>query len=246
MIKIIFVRHGQSTENVAINNGTEYDHTNIKLTKLGKKQARQTGKYLNKIFGKFDIIYTSPIERCIETTNLIYEQLDLTDCEIKIENKIIEIGAVYHPFDGLSKTEINKLINTKYKAQDNLMKQVDNEKNPFDRYALLEKFEKTFAKLKIEPNLHEAIESLKIFFNQLKKSKHKQILVVTHGGIISTIQKMILGVDPEYPKLSISTGPFSDLNELIGNCCCMCVGIINNELKLVYPANTKHLKEKSK
>ena len=49
MKKIIFVRHGQSTENKASIDNKSYDPNTIKLTDEGKKQAMITGKYLYKV-----------------------------------------------------------------------------------------------------------------------------------------------------------------------------------------------------
>jgi broad specificity phosphatase PhoE len=63
-INIIFVRHGQSTQNLALELDQEYDRDNIVLTRLGIKQAEKTGKYINEIYGKIDMIYLSPIKRC--------------------------------------------------------------------------------------------------------------------------------------------------------------------------------------
>lgn len=42
MIKIIFIRHGESNENVAMEDGKSYDKNNINLTKQGKIQAEKT------------------------------------------------------------------------------------------------------------------------------------------------------------------------------------------------------------
>jgi broad specificity phosphatase PhoE len=67
MKRIIFVRHGESTQNKDYRDNKSYDKNNIKLTELGEKQAMITGKYLYKIFGKFDKVYSSPATRCIET-----------------------------------------------------------------------------------------------------------------------------------------------------------------------------------
>ena len=58
IMEIIFVRHGESTQNEAYKNNEEYDVNNIVLTKLGTKQANKTGKYLN-IYGKYDAIFSS-------------------------------------------------------------------------------------------------------------------------------------------------------------------------------------------
>lgn len=70
MKRIIFVRHGESTENKASTDNKSYDPNNIKLTELGEKQAMITGKYLYKVFGKFDKVYSSPATRCKETANM--------------------------------------------------------------------------------------------------------------------------------------------------------------------------------
>jgi broad specificity phosphatase PhoE len=40
--RIIFVRHGESTENIASKEGKKYDKNNIVLTENGKKQAKKT------------------------------------------------------------------------------------------------------------------------------------------------------------------------------------------------------------
>ena len=40
--KIIFVRHGESTENKAIKDGKSYDKNNIVITDKGKNQAIKT------------------------------------------------------------------------------------------------------------------------------------------------------------------------------------------------------------
>ena len=70
-MEIIFVRHGESFQNIS--NLAESDDDD-KLTDNGMRQAEITGKYLNKIYGKFDIIYSSPKNRCISTANIIKKE----------------------------------------------------------------------------------------------------------------------------------------------------------------------------
>ena len=55
MKKIIFVRHGESTENLANKKVEKYDESKIVLTKDGIKQVKVTGKYLHKTFKKTNI-----------------------------------------------------------------------------------------------------------------------------------------------------------------------------------------------
>ncbi len=71
-MEIIFVRHGESVANVANEKGKSYDADNIHLTQKGIEQAKKTGEYINKVFGKMDIVIMSPMLRCAETTELIF------------------------------------------------------------------------------------------------------------------------------------------------------------------------------
>jgi broad specificity phosphatase PhoE len=66
-MEILFIRHGESTENIAMKNNKEYDTNNIVLTNKGIAQAKATAKYIKKVFGKIDCIYHSPVYRCQQT-----------------------------------------------------------------------------------------------------------------------------------------------------------------------------------
>lgn len=113
MKRIIFVRHGESTENKASTDNKSYDPNNIKLTELGEKQAQITGKYLYKVFGKFDKVYSSPATRCIETANMtlrvnlllrnniIMEEINYKK-KLDIDELLVEVGYNHNNLDGLS------------------------------------------------------------------------------------------------------------------------------------------------
>lgn len=68
MTTIYFVRHGQ-TENP--NNIIYGRMPGFPLNKLGQEQSKKAGTYLASF--KITHIYTSPLERCFETANLISE-----------------------------------------------------------------------------------------------------------------------------------------------------------------------------
>jgi CTP-dependent riboflavin kinase len=77
---------------------------------------------------------------------------------------------------------------------------------------------------------------------KLKTTKDKKILVVTHGGIIDIIQRILCNIESKIIKnYYISTKPFTDRNEIMGNCTCFYVGLENNKFHLVMPPNTYHL-----
>lgn len=65
-MKLILLRHGESEENkLELLQGL----TPGKLTDLGSRQAELLGKWLKD--EKLDIIYSSPIERCVQTTKIV-------------------------------------------------------------------------------------------------------------------------------------------------------------------------------
>jgi broad specificity phosphatase PhoE len=242
-VKIIFVRHGESTENIALEKGKSYDPDNIVLTDLGIEQATKTGKYLTKTFGKFDKVFSSPVTRCVQTSNLIMEQIGFPPESIKIDDLLVEIGFHNDNSIGLSKDQKEKFLKKNNKIL-NLQKQIENISNPFDVLSLNIKLYNEYNKyLKMNPNPYEAKLNCEKFLDKLKNYHDiKQILVVTHGGIISLIQKFICNIDIEN-RVQFSKKNFDSINELFGNCTILCIYFdpINLTYKLVSPANTYHL-----
>lgn len=87
-MEIIFVRHGQSVQNLSSQNNEKYDPLNISLTKLGEEQVEITGDFLKK-FGKYDAIFSSPLLRAVQTSNIIKNKLGYKD-EIIIDKRLEE------------------------------------------------------------------------------------------------------------------------------------------------------------
>lgn len=243
IVKIIFVRHGESTKNVATKKGLAYDLDNVILTDRGILQAKTTVKYLFNTYGKFDRVYSSPKTRCVQTSNLIMNQINFNSSKIIIDDNIIEIGGYVHTFGGLSNEERDKIMEKKIQ---NLIESLDKIKNPFEKELETEKtYKMLLKKYPIKPDLYEASENIDKFFNKLKKiinqeKNIKKILVVTHGGIIDLIQHVLSGVNVE-KRLYISEKIFENKNELLGNCACLSVGYDNDKFRIVSPANTYHL-----
>eukprot|EP01133_Synstelium_polycarpum_P010562 gene10562-12287_t len=79
--RLVIVRHGQSEQNAAldlcqddIDTLARVRDADINLTSAGIWQCKQTGAYL-KDTGKFDICFTSPYNRAVDTANNIISQL---------------------------------------------------------------------------------------------------------------------------------------------------------------------------
>lgn len=89
----IFLRHGQGTHNIDFEKYGEhayFDNKNIdaKLTETGKDQAANIfrNNLLNK--DKYDVIYCSPLTRCIETLMLAFP--DSLKTEVFVDDRLME------------------------------------------------------------------------------------------------------------------------------------------------------------
>jgi len=66
-------------------------------------------KYLYKIFGKFDKIYSFPTTRCINTAKIIMKEINYKK-KLDINELFVEVGYNHHNLDGLLLEEQNKKI----------------------------------------------------------------------------------------------------------------------------------------
>jgi len=71
MINIYLVRHGQDVDN---SQGVLNGHRNTPLTEKGVKQAQETAEKIKAFDLSFDVIFSSPLIRALETTSLISEK----------------------------------------------------------------------------------------------------------------------------------------------------------------------------
>lgn len=72
MYKLVLIRHGESKWN-KLNLFTGW--TDVDLSSLGKKEAKNAGRLLRRERFQFDIVYTSYLKRAIHTTNYVLEYL---------------------------------------------------------------------------------------------------------------------------------------------------------------------------
>lgn len=167
-MELYFVRNGELTKNTD------------KLTKTGREQATLTGKYLKK-YGRFDAIYSGPVENCIETAEIITKAIGSND-QIIESDLLIGCGGIKEPRYDMNNEKIKKLshkISYELKHEHNLIKlfvsHAENEKK-FDSYT------------GIRPTHDELKENCQMFLNMLKNLKKKRILCIAGA---STIECMI-------------------------------------------------------
>jgi len=246
-MEVIFVRHAQTYANYNKVSYTLDDSAKINnLTKRGIAQAIHTGKYLKKIYGKFDIIISSPRSRTIHTSRIIAN-------EIKYNNDIFINNLIEEPYPnkcvvGLTKSEFNKF----YEKSDinQLEKKYNSEPNPYKKKLIKIELNNLYSNLFFSSidnnnnNIYDQIlENLKIFLNFLKKLKYKRILIVSHGGIIPIIQKIITNTLDTEIQMIVSEHtlkvPHNHFEN--GNTMLMACFIKDKTISLVEPVNTLHL-----
>lgn len=156
-MNLYIVRHGQTDWNIQ---GRIQGSTDIELNSTGINQAKQTAQLLKDI--NFDIIYSSPLKRTIETARLInkYHNLDIIT-----DNRIIERN--FGNFEGTQNVLTNITDYLDYEKNLNT-NNVESIKELFNR---TENF-------------------LFDIYNNYKNT-NSNILVVTHGGVSVAITAII-------------------------------------------------------
>jgi 2,3-bisphosphoglycerate-dependent phosphoglycerate mutase len=100
MIKVVLLRHGQSTWNFE-NRFTGW--TDVDLTEQGCKEARQAGELLKADGFSFDIAFTSVLRRAIRTLWIALDELD--EMWIPVKNSWRLNERHYGALQGLDKAE---------------------------------------------------------------------------------------------------------------------------------------------
>lgn len=75
MIKLVLLRHGESTWNKE-NRFTGW--TDVPLTEKGIEEAKESGQVLKKEGYAFDVVFTNVLERATKTTEIVLNEMNLT------------------------------------------------------------------------------------------------------------------------------------------------------------------------
>ena len=100
MYKIVFMRHGESTWNLA-NRFTGW--VDVDLTEKGIAEARQAGKLLKEAGFSFDLAYTSVLKRAIRTLWTTLDEMDQMWLPVQHDWRLNERH--YGALQGLNKAE---------------------------------------------------------------------------------------------------------------------------------------------
>ncbi|MCL2931598.1 MAG: histidine phosphatase family protein [Trichodesmium sp. MAG_R03] len=178
-IRVILVRHGQSTYNIESRIQGRLDAS--VLTETGQNTARQVGEALQSL--KFDAIYSSPLQRAKQTTEIIHSYLE-SPPPVQTKENLREIDLPL--WEGMLREEVIE----KYPEDYSLWK-----KHPHEFYMKLSTPEgerKHFTVLSL-------FEQANRFWPEiLTNNTHKSILVVAHNGINRCLISTALGIKPSY------------------------------------------------
>jgi len=101
MIKLVLLRHGESTWNKA-NKFTGW--TDVPLTEKGVKEAKESGQVLKKEGYTFDVVFTNVLKRATKTTDIVLKEMNLTNIPVHESWRLNERH--YGALQGLNKAEM--------------------------------------------------------------------------------------------------------------------------------------------
>ena len=218
MQHIYIVRHGETDVNVRdeVNDRRKITPINDR----GKKQAIKTGKYLNKLI-KSDstVIYSSSCTRAVQTAEIISNSFKKPKPIIQ-DKRIIELD-----YGILSGSKPNDKIMKEYMKEYNKFA-----KDPIDLQLRWTEFDNIIYKKFKSEQLKPAKKRSLSFMKSLPKDT-KNIIIVSHGGILQIIIKVLFNIEPNI------MGDLSNGN----NCTITFITREKNNYNLLTLPNTLHL-----
>ena len=101
MLKLVLLRHGESTWNKE-NRFTGW--TDVPLTEQGIVEAKKAGRLLKENRFAFDVVFTSVLKRSLDTTTIVLEEMGLKKIPVHKSWRINERH--YGALQGLNKAEM--------------------------------------------------------------------------------------------------------------------------------------------
>ncbi|MBP7201390.1 MAG: 2,3-diphosphoglycerate-dependent phosphoglycerate mutase [Mesotoga sp.] len=209
MMKLVVVRHGESTWNKE-NRFTGW--TDVDLSEKGKEEAKKAGKILKAEGFEFDLAYTSVLKRAIRTLWYVLDEMDLMWIPVIRDWRLNERH--YGALQGLNKAETAarhgeeqvKIWRRSYDIQPPALEESDERFPGRDpRYGNL-----TADQLPKTECLKDTVARfLPLWKNEISSDikSGKKVLVVAHGNSLRALVKYLDNIpDDEIVGLNIPTG----------------------------------------
>ncbi len=207
-MKLILLRHGESKWNLE-NRFTGWK--DVPLTNNGRNEAAFSGRQLLKKNIKINSVYTSLLERAIETTNIVTEIIKFPKEDIQFDWRLNERH--YGALQGLNKSETAikygedkvQIWRRSYDIPPPFLDKNDKRHPKFYK-----KFKDIKAELPVGESLKEVINRLKPFLDEyfkFIKSTNENHLIVAHSNSLRAIIKILDNLnDQEIVSVNIPTG----------------------------------------
>ena len=207
-MKLILLRHGESKWNLE-NRFTGWK--DVPLTNNGRNEAAVSGRQLLKKNIKISSVYTSLLERAIETTNIVTEIIKFPKEDIQFDWRLNERH--YGALQGLNKSETAikygedkvQIWRRSYDIPPPFLDKNDKRHPKFYK-----KFKDIKAELPVGESLKEVINRLKPFLDEyfkFIKSTNENHLIVAHSNSLRAIIKILDNLnDQEIVSVNIPTG----------------------------------------
>ena len=188
LVKNIYLfRHGETDHNIIHRSqGCEIESI---LTDNGKQQAMKLGNYLLK-YSPFDLVVSSGLIRANQTADIIANIINYTKPILIIDNFKEKCNG---EISGTTKEE--RKTNPKFDKMFELEKKYDEELDPIKKREI-------FYQNNIILNQLYNSELLKTFRHRIKKGlielynrTEKNIIVISHGGTITDLLRILTGID---------------------------------------------------
>ncbi|MBN2312893.1 MAG: 2,3-diphosphoglycerate-dependent phosphoglycerate mutase [Sedimentisphaerales bacterium] len=209
MIRMVLIRHGQSTWNKE-NRFTGW--TDVDLTEQGIREAHEAGVILKEKEFTFDMAFTSVLKRAIRTLWIVLDEMDLMWIPVVNSWRLNERH--YGALQGLNKSEMARkygeeqvhIWRRSYDIRPPVLEKTDERYPGSDpKYKALNPRDIPVAEClkdtvdRFMPYWHEAIVP------ELKKGK--KILISAHGNSLRALVKYLDHIsDDEITQLNIPTG----------------------------------------
>jgi len=208
MIKLVLLRHGQSTWN---KDRKFTGWMDVELTELGKEEAKEAGQYLKKTGHIFDIAFTSVLKRATDTLKICLKEMDL---DIPVVKSWMLNERHYGALQGYSKEEIAEKLGEERVYQWRRSYDVrppaltkDDQRYPGNDPKYKELAEE---QLPLTENLHDTVERVLPFWHneiEPKIRQGKRAIISAHGNSLRALVKYLEKMsNEEIVKVNIATG----------------------------------------
>jgi broad specificity phosphatase PhoE len=161
-MKILFVRHGESVDDLENRYGGWADFS---LTEKGRHQLEQSAGRITSLDANFEIIYTSPLKRALESASILSQKINIP---VEVFPYVKERNS-YGLLSGMEKDWVKHRYPDLVEALEQ-----DNYVDGSERY-------------------DDLVSRVKTSIDLLTSNSLQAIIVVTHGGYLKCFIQEILG-----------------------------------------------------